>query len=39
VAISRTNPKFWQHSDWLHNIYREREPIGWGVLDFSRYDR
>ena len=39
VAIARTNPKFWQHSDWLHNIYREREPIGWGVLDFGRYDR
>lgn len=39
VAIARTNPKFWQHSDWLHNIYREREPIGWGVLDFSGYER
>jgi hypothetical protein len=39
VAVARTNPKFWQHSDWLQNIYREREPIGWGVLDFNHYDR
>jgi hypothetical protein len=39
VVIARTNPKFWQHSDWLHNIYREQEPVGWGALDFSQYDR
>ena len=38
IGVARSNPKFWQHSDWLHNIYRELEPVGWGALDFSRYD-
>jgi fatty acid cis/trans isomerase CTI len=38
-GVARSNPKFWQHSDWLHNIYREREPIEWGVLDYSRYEK
>ena len=39
VGVARSSPKFWQQSDWLHNIYREREPIEWGVLDFSRYEK
>jgi hypothetical protein len=37
-GVARTDPKFWQHSDWLHNIYRENEPVEWGALDFSRYE-
>lgn len=38
-GVARSDPKFWQHSDWLHNTYREIDPIGWGVLDFNRYDK
>ncbi|HSB95236.1 MAG TPA: fatty acid cis/trans isomerase, partial [Spongiibacteraceae bacterium] len=39
IGVARSSPKFWQHSDWLHNIYREREPIDWGALDYSRYEK
>jgi hypothetical protein len=38
-AIARTNPKFWTQSDWILNEYRNRDPIGWGILDYSRYER
>lgn len=38
-SIARNDPKFWQHSDWLHNIYRETDPVEWGVLDYSRYQK
>jgi len=38
-AITRTNPKFWTQSDWILNEYRNRDPIGWGILDYSRYER
>jgi hypothetical protein len=39
LGVARNSPKFWQQSDWLHNIYRESEPIEWGILDYSRYQR
>jgi hypothetical protein len=38
-AVARTNPRFWQESDWILNAYRNLEPIEWGVLDYSRYQR
>ena len=38
-AIARDNPKFWQESDWILNVYRNLDPIGWGILDYNRYDR
>ncbi|MDB6060068.1 MAG: fatty acid cistrans isomerase [Verrucomicrobiaceae bacterium] len=38
-GIARTNPRFWQESDWILNTYRNLEPIEWGVLDYNRYVR
>jgi hypothetical protein len=39
VAVARSDPRFWQESDWILNEYRNLEPIEWGVLDYSRYER
>lgn len=38
-VIGRTNPKFWRQSDWILNEYRNLDPVGWGILDYSRYER
>jgi hypothetical protein len=38
-AVTRSDPRFWQESDWILNAYRNLEPIEWGVLDYSRYQR
>lgn len=37
-GIARDNEKFWSYSDWMHRSYREHDPLGWGLLDFNRYD-
>ena len=37
-AVRRTSPDFWQHSDIVHEVYRESQPIRWGWLDYSRLD-
>ncbi|MET0377520.1 MAG: fatty acid cis/trans isomerase [Spongiibacteraceae bacterium] len=37
-AIGRDNEKFWPYSDWMHRLYREREPVAWGLFDFNRYE-
>ena len=39
VAVSRSSPRFWREGDWVLNTYRNLEPIEWGVLDYSRYER
>ena len=39
VAIARSDSRFWQESDWILNEYRNLEPLEWGVLDYSRYER
>lgn len=39
VAVSRNSSKFWQEGDWVLNTYRNLEPIEWGILDYSRYER
>jgi hypothetical protein len=39
VAVRRNSAKFWQESDWMLNTYRNLEPIEWGILDYSRYER
>lgn len=36
--IARDNEKFWSYSDWMHRAYRERDPIGWGLFDYNRYE-
>lgn len=38
-AVSRNGSKFWQEGDWALNTYRNLEPIEWGILDYSRYER
>ena len=38
-AITRTDENFWMQSDWMLNEYRNSDPIGWGILDYSRYER
>ncbi len=39
VAVTRNGGRFWQEADWALNTYRNLEPIDWGVLDLSRYER
>lgn len=39
VAVARSSAKFWQEGDWVLNTYRNLEPIEWGILDYSRYER
>jgi len=38
-AVARNADNFWRQSDWMHSTYREREPVSWGVLDYSHYER
>lgn len=38
-AVSRNGARFWQESDWVLNTYRNLEPVEWGILDYSRYER
>lgn len=37
-AVSRSDPRFWEYSDWMHRAYREREPVLWGLFDYNRYE-
>ncbi len=39
VAVARNSARFWQEGDWVLNTYRNLEPIEWGILDYSRYER
>jgi hypothetical protein len=36
-GIRRTNPEFWEHSDWFHKKYAEQRPLEWGAFDLNRY--
>lgn len=36
-GVLRSDPRFWRHSDWLHREFRSREPLGWGLFDYNRY--
>ncbi|MFT3929736.1 MAG: fatty acid cis/trans isomerase [Spongiibacteraceae bacterium] len=38
-AVARNGARFWQEGDWVLNTYRNLEPIEWGILDYSRYER
>ena len=35
-AIRRTNQKFWQFSDQLHQWQQESQPVNYGLLDYNR---
>lgn len=37
-GIRRTDPKFWPHSDTLHQIYRTQTPIEAGLFDYNRFE-
>lgn len=37
-AIRRTNKDFWQHSERVHNRFKQDEPIEFGILDYNRLD-
>jgi len=37
-AIRRTNPKFWAHTDQLHEAYRKGFPVEAGLFDLNRFE-
>lgn len=37
-GIRRTDTRFWRYSDKLHQRYRERQPIRYGLLDYNRLE-
>jgi len=36
-GIRRTNPQFWDVSDWMQEQHAKAQPINAGILDLSRY--
>ena len=37
-AIRRTDPRFWTHSDAVHEAYRQAEPVEGALFDYSRLE-
>lgn len=37
-GIRRTNPKFWEYSDWFYLHYKKFAGIESGLFDFNRYE-
>ncbi len=37
-AVRRTDPRFWELSDRMHEAFRDMEPLESGLLDFNRLD-
>ncbi|MDN3637260.1 fatty acid cis/trans isomerase [Simiduia curdlanivorans] len=37
-GVRRNNPNFWALSDELHKLYRQQEPISYGLLDYNRLE-
>ena len=37
-GIRRSHREFWSHSDALHLLYRQTEPVEYGILDFNRLE-
>ncbi len=37
-GVRRTDPHFWQFSDWLQRHYQQRQPIASGLLDYNRLE-
>lgn len=35
-GVRRSNPDFWKVSDHLHQLYREHDPVQYGLLDYNR---
>ena len=36
-GVRRTNPDFWEQSDWFHDQYRAQKPLEYGTFDLNRY--
>ena len=36
-GVRRTNPEFWEHSDWFHEQYAIQQPLEYGAFDLNRY--
>lgn len=37
-GVRRTNPQFWNYSDWVTDYYYKNRPIEAGLLDYNRYN-
>ena len=37
-GLRRSNPEFWRYSDKIHTIYRQLDPVEYGILDYSRLE-
>ena len=37
-AVYRTSENFWQYADAMHNYFKQRYPLEFGVLDFNRLE-
>ncbi len=37
-AIRRTDPRFWTHSDALHQAYRKSHPVEAALFDYNRFE-
>ncbi len=37
-GIRRSHNEFWQYSDHLHQIFKQQEPVEYGVLDYNRLE-
>jgi len=35
-GVRRSNPNFWSVSDHLHQLYRQQDPIKYGLFDYNR---
>jgi len=36
-GVSRTDPTFWEQSDWFQNKFRDNKPVQAGLFDLNRY--
>jgi len=37
-AIRRTNPDFWNYSDWMNEEHRKNSGVAYGLFDLNRYE-
>ncbi len=37
-GLRRNSPRFWQHSDWLHEQLNQQSHIEAGILDYNRLE-
>jgi hypothetical protein len=37
-AVRRTDPSFWEHSDRLHRIFSDLNPVEAGLFDYNRFE-